>query len=278
MIGIYKITSPSNKIYIGQSIDIERRKEEYKRLSCKEQTKLYNSLKKYGWELHCFDIIEECDESKLIERETYWKKYYKVLELPSLCCRTDGRGGSLSKETCVKISNSRKGIKHSQETKIKISINHSSSKKIYQYDVKGNLIKVWDSYSQAERENKGNIKNNILGKTKHSGGYIWLREEDLSLLSHRLDLINQYKNPLLGKSKSEDHKRMLSISIKGKKKNYKKEYLFNNIGLIKKDYETLSVKMLSNKYNVSIFTMLEFLKQNNLYIPRKNTINKIVPL
>ena len=58
----------------------------------------------------------------------------------------------------------------------------------------------------------------------------------------------------------------------------KKEYLFNNTGLIKKDYETLSVKMLSNKYNVSIFTMLEFLKQNNLYIPRKNTINKIVPL
>ena len=128
------------------------------------------------------------------------------------------------------------------------------------------------------KEEKRNIKNNILGKTKHSGGYIWLREEDLSLLSHRLDLINQYKNPLLGKSKSEDHKRMLSISIKGKKKNYKKEYLFNNIGLIKKDYETLSVKMLSNKYNVSIFTMLEFLKQNNLYIPRKNTINKIVPL
>ena len=37
-IGIYKITSPSNKIYIGQSINIERRFKEYKTLkNCKFQ-------------------------------------------------------------------------------------------------------------------------------------------------------------------------------------------------------------------------------------------------
>ena len=29
MIGIYKITSPSGKVYIGQSIDIERRWKKY---------------------------------------------------------------------------------------------------------------------------------------------------------------------------------------------------------------------------------------------------------
>ncbi len=32
MIGIYKITNPEGKIYIGQSIDIDRRFKEYKRL------------------------------------------------------------------------------------------------------------------------------------------------------------------------------------------------------------------------------------------------------
>ena len=48
-IGIYKIVSPSEKIYIGQSINIEKRWEKnYKTLKCKTQTKLYNSLKKYG--------------------------------------------------------------------------------------------------------------------------------------------------------------------------------------------------------------------------------------
>ena len=54
MIGIYKITSPTNKIYIGQSIDIENRFTKYKSLDCKNQVRLYNSLKKYGFDKHKF--------------------------------------------------------------------------------------------------------------------------------------------------------------------------------------------------------------------------------
>ncbi|HEC36627.1 hypothetical protein LCGC14_1312370 [marine sediment metagenome] len=46
--GIYKITSPTKKIYIGQSIDINRRKIIYKNILCKLQRKIYNSLKKHG--------------------------------------------------------------------------------------------------------------------------------------------------------------------------------------------------------------------------------------
>jgi hypothetical protein len=47
MIGIYQIISPSGKIYIGQSINIEQRKLQYLRLnrSC-IGPKLYNSIKK----------------------------------------------------------------------------------------------------------------------------------------------------------------------------------------------------------------------------------------
>ena len=48
MIGIYKITSPNNKVYIGQSVDIEKRLKRYKNLNCKKQSKIYNSLNKYG--------------------------------------------------------------------------------------------------------------------------------------------------------------------------------------------------------------------------------------
>ena len=47
MIGIYKITNPKEKVYIGQSIDIEKRwKRYYYTLNCKSQTALYRSLKK----------------------------------------------------------------------------------------------------------------------------------------------------------------------------------------------------------------------------------------
>ena len=41
---IYKITSPSQKVYIGQSRNIQNRVQNYKRLDCKKQPILYKSL------------------------------------------------------------------------------------------------------------------------------------------------------------------------------------------------------------------------------------------
>jgi group I intron endonuclease len=110
IVGIYKITSPSGKMYIGQSINIKKRWNIYIKYpeSFKNQIKLYNSIKKYGPKNHKFEIIEECNELQLLERETYWKIFYKVLELPSLCCRIDGKGGRNSNETKQKQSISAK--------------------------------------------------------------------------------------------------------------------------------------------------------------------------
>lgn len=53
-VGIYKITSPSNKIYIGQSTNLQYRFKQYSRIECKNQTKLYNSLLKHGSTNHRF--------------------------------------------------------------------------------------------------------------------------------------------------------------------------------------------------------------------------------
>jgi group I intron endonuclease len=117
MKGIYKISSPTNKIYIGQSINIERRFKEYKKLYCMPQRKLYFSLKKYGIEKHIFEILEECTEDMLLKRETYWKNFYKVLEIPSLCCRIDGKGGKNSKETNKLISQGNTGISRNKGRK-----------------------------------------------------------------------------------------------------------------------------------------------------------------
>jgi group I intron endonuclease len=69
MVGIYKITNPKGKVYIGQSIDIERRFKEYKKLQCNQSIKIFNSLKKYGWEAHIFEILEECLLEQLNEKE-----------------------------------------------------------------------------------------------------------------------------------------------------------------------------------------------------------------
>lgn len=69
--GIYKITSPVKKIYIGQSINIINRFQNYRNLNCKQQLYLYNSLKKYGVEKHKFEIVCQCDRSELNNLEKY---------------------------------------------------------------------------------------------------------------------------------------------------------------------------------------------------------------
>ena len=71
MVGIYKITNPKGKVYIGYSKDIENRFKYYKRLNCKGQRKLYNSLKKYGPDNHIFEIVEECNLVDLNLKEIF---------------------------------------------------------------------------------------------------------------------------------------------------------------------------------------------------------------
>lgn len=121
MVGIYKITSPSKKIYIGQSINIEKRFLKYNRLDCKNQSILYKSILKYGFENHLFETIEECNSIELNDRERYWQDYYNVLGENGLNCiltKSTNKNQVISKETRVKLSEVSKGVKktllHSQ--------------------------------------------------------------------------------------------------------------------------------------------------------------------
>jgi group I intron endonuclease len=90
MTGIYKITSPTNKVYIGQSINIERRFKNYKSISqTRGQVMLHNSFKKHGVNKHAFEIIEECIVESLNERERYYQEFYDVLNGGLNCLLTD---------------------------------------------------------------------------------------------------------------------------------------------------------------------------------------------
>lgn len=80
--GIYKIENLINaKKYIGQSIDIERRfrehKKPYKRINPTKE--LYIAFNEFGIENFSFEIIEECSQELLNEREKYWIEYYDSL-------------------------------------------------------------------------------------------------------------------------------------------------------------------------------------------------------
>lgn len=77
MIGVYKITNPEGKVYIGASTQIEKRFAHYKRDKFPKQRKLYESFLKFGSTNHTFDIIEECEKDILFEREYYYQALYE---------------------------------------------------------------------------------------------------------------------------------------------------------------------------------------------------------
>lgn len=115
MIGIYKITSPNNRIYIGQSINITSRWYDYKRKPANRQIRLNRSFIKYGIDNHLFEVIEECSVELLNERERYWQDYYEVLinGLNCVLTATNDKSGKISEETRINLSLSKKGNKSS---------------------------------------------------------------------------------------------------------------------------------------------------------------------
>jgi group I intron endonuclease len=150
MIGIYKVTNPKNRVYIGQSIDIIDRFDNYRKLECKTQRLLYYSLKKYGYDAHKFEIITECDIKDLNNLERYYQDLYNVIDkncgLNLRLTKSTDRSGKHSEESKRKNSESHKklyengyihphiGVKRSEETRRRIGQSKKGIK--YSDDVK----------------------------------------------------------------------------------------------------------------------------------------------
>lgn len=86
MIGIYKITNPKGRIYIGQSVNLEKRIKYYKYGYAEKQRRLFNSLQKYGYDNHKFEIITTCNIEDLNTQERYYQELYNVLDKNGLNC------------------------------------------------------------------------------------------------------------------------------------------------------------------------------------------------
>ena len=80
MMGIYKITNKiNNKAYIGQSIDIEHRWKTHisRHSTC---SAIHKAIEKYGTDNFIFEVLEECKQKELNDKEIYWIKYYNTFE------------------------------------------------------------------------------------------------------------------------------------------------------------------------------------------------------
>lgn len=134
MIGIYKITSPSGKIYIGQSSNIKKRMNSYKAMNCKAQVRLHRSFLKYGFENHIIDIIEVCDIDRLNELEVIYIEKYQSCGKKGLNCMIGGAAPKHSAESRKKMSDYnilRMQDKDYREKLIKHFMEISIAKKVY---------------------------------------------------------------------------------------------------------------------------------------------------
>lgn len=122
---IYKLTSPSGRCYIGQTIHLDRRIKSYRRLNCKEQHKLYNAIIKYGFDNMKLDVLfqyNSTDRSKLnilldAMEKFCIKKYDSVHSGYNI--RFGGTGGKCTEETLEKMRFAQSN--RSEETKRKMS-------------------------------------------------------------------------------------------------------------------------------------------------------------
>lgn len=205
MIGIYKITSPSDRVYIGQSIAIERRFNQYTSVNnCKTQSKLYNSFIKHGINNHKFEVVIECQEAQLNELERYYQDLYNVIHSGLNCTltTTSTKTGRHSEETKNKISKSHIGKKKSSESVRKSveskrgrfnGVNNSFFGKKHTEETKINI----------SLKNKGN--KNCLGRV--------MSDETRTKISKANSGSN---HSFYGKKRSPEFCLKLSIALKGK--------------------------------------------------------------
>jgi group I intron endonuclease len=205
IIGIYKITNPNGKIYIGQSTDVLKRFQIHKGLYGNNLTKLERSFNKYGIKNHKFELLEECSSDMLDKKEKYWIYSYNSIN-EGLNIEVGGNGGYLSDHTKNLISkkkknhpcysNPQRGKKISKALKgreknwgkgkekkgkkqlkeFKDHVSKIKSTPILQYNINGEFIKEWDSIINASKTlnvHREAISSNLRKITKTSGGYVW---------------------------------------------------------------------------------------------------------
>lgn len=251
--GIYKIQNLINgDIYIGQAIDFKDRIKRHFPPRTEEDSYLHRAIKKYGSENFSVEILETyTDKEKYLqeidEREQYWIKYYHCYVNDPLY-----QGGY----------NNTPGGKQGHFI--------HTSKKVYQFSLRGEFIAVYDSIAEAGRETDTNpaaIRKNLNGICKHANGFLWSE--------------NDFVQPLVDENYRHNERKLLQYDVNN---NYIKTY--NNIEEVYQEFKiskgNLSRATRSNtlyggyrwRYEDS-FLPLPQLDKNNFYKIDKQTGEKL---
>lgn len=174
-IGIYKIENLVNhKVYIGQSINIERRKYSHKndlKRNCQHNKLMQQDFNLYGIENFSFEILELCAKNKLNEREQFYIQKY---------------------QSDIQGYNYTIGGKYTKETKLMEKSLRLSSYNLHQ----AHLIK-YALYMDMDREEISkmfHISINVLYNIHH---YVWFYKINLKMnyyIIHRNEILLSIRN------------------------------------------------------------------------------------
>lgn len=210
IVGIYKITSPTGKVYIGQSWHIKRRWNDHRRNLPGKHRRLHSSFISHGVEQHRFDILHtlpnDVTQNILNEYEQFYMDMFRDSGIQLLNIKEGGNGyGKHTEETKHIIKQKRSFQVVSDEQRKKTSIFFSTIKRtpewvakvaaksrgrkrtddqkrklmkpIIQYSISGELIKKWDCSRIAAKELntvESNICNCLTNRSKSAVGFKWV--------------------------------------------------------------------------------------------------------
>lgn len=179
MVGIYKITNPIGQVYIGQSNNLDKRFSYYKSNNFRNQKKIKDSIDKYGYDKHTFEIIWLCNKFEL----NYFERKFQLkfnstgdYGLNMSLCSDNEYKGKLSEHTKNRIRDKAIGRKHSyshreNNSKAKLG-NNSASRSVINIKTGEEFVSLKEA-SEYYNLNYGTLKNKISGFRKNNTNLIY---------------------------------------------------------------------------------------------------------
>lgn len=201
---VYCYTGKNNKKYIGMthfSLDQRAGKNGYKYMR-ERNSKFGNAIKKYGFDFFTSEILEEnLTFEQACEKEKYYINYYDsykngynttlggegnsrfdLEEIYNLWKQGKSHQEIIKEVGCsdITIQRALDSFNIEEIERIRCQAGRYHIQKVYQYDLEGNFIQEYESYSEAGRQLNiphCNIIKCIRGKRKSAGGFQWSIEK-----------------------------------------------------------------------------------------------------